>query len=167
MVLGPDQHTLMHRAPDRKIEKGDLIVVDIGASYNGYCSDITRTFIAGKPDAKRRELYETVLRSYDATYAIMKHGASCREVDATSRKVIEDAGYGPNYTHSLGHGIGLEIHEPPSVSQRSNETLVKGNVVSDEPGIYIHGFGGVRIEDTVLITERWGKKANELPEGHM
>jgi Xaa-Pro aminopeptidase len=147
----------------RKIEKGDLIVVDIGASYNGYCSDITRTFIAGKPDTKRRELYETVLRSHDATYAMMRHGASCREVDATSRKVIGDVGYGSNYTHSLGHGIGLEIHEPPSVSQRSDETLVKGNVVSDEPGIYIHGFGGVRIEDTVLIKKYGAKRLTNFP----
>jgi Xaa-Pro dipeptidase len=147
----------------RKIEKGDLIVVDIGATYQGYCSDITRTFIAGKADAKRRELYETVLRSHDATYAVMKPGASCREVDTTSRKIIEDAGFGDYYTHSLGHGIGLEIHEPPSVSQRSNETLVVGNVVSDEPGIYIHGFGGVRIEDTVLITRGGSRRLTEFP----
>jgi len=147
----------------RKIEKGDLIVVDIGATYKGYCSDITRTFIAGKPDVKRRELYETVLRSHDATYAVMKPGAACREVDITSRKIIEDAGYGGYYTHSLGHGVGLEIHEPPSVSQRSNETLVAGNVISDEPGIYIHGFGGVRIEDTVLITRNGARRLTDFP----
>lgn len=136
----------------RKVEKGDLIVVDIGASYGGYCSDITRTFIAGRPDAKKRDLYETVLLSHDKTFAIMKHGVKCSEVDMMSRKIIEKAGYGTYYTHSLGHGIGLEIHEPPSLSQRSDETLAAGNVVSDEPGIYIHGYGGVRIEDTVLIS---------------
>ena len=147
----------------RKIENGDLIVVDIGASYQGYCSDITRTFIAGKPDAKRKELYETVLRSHDSTYAVMKPGASCMEVDAVSRKIIEEAGYGQYYTHSLGHGVGLEIHEPPSVSQRSNEILVSGNVVSDEPGIYIHGFGGVRIEDTVLITGSGSRRLTNFP----
>ncbi|MCX6649587.1 MAG: Xaa-Pro peptidase family protein [Candidatus Bathyarchaeota archaeon] len=147
----------------RKIEKGDLIVVDIGASYNGYCSDITRTFIAGKPDSKRRELYETVLSSHDATYTAMKPEIGCKEVDTVSRKIIEDAGYGPNYTHSLGHGVGLEIHEPPSVSQRSNEKLVPGNVVSDEPGIYIHGFGGVRIEDTVKITGSGAKRLTNFP----
>ncbi len=147
----------------RKIEKGDLIVVDIGASYRGYCSDITRTFSAGKPDAKKRELYETVLRSHDETFAAMKPGAKCREVDAVSRKVIEDTGYGPNYTHSLGHGVGLEIHEPPSVSQRSDETLAAGNVVSDEPGIYIHAYGGVRIEDTVLITKGGAERLTNFP----
>jgi len=148
---------------ERKIESGDLVVVDIGASYNGYCSDITRTFIAGKPDGKRKELYETVLRSHDVTYAAMKPGVSCKEVDTVSRKVIEDAGYGPNYTHSLGHGVGLEIHEPPSVSQRSSEKLVAGNVVSNEPGIYIHGFGGVRIEDTVLITKGGARRLTNFP----
>jgi Xaa-Pro aminopeptidase len=147
----------------RKIADGDLIVADIGASYCGYCSDITRTFITGKPDPKRVELYETVLHSHDATYAAMKPGAGCREIDAISRKVIEDAGYGRNYTHSLGHGVGLEIHEPPSVSQRSNETLVAGNVVSDEPGIYIHGFGGVRIEDTVLISKGEPRRLTTYP----
>ncbi len=148
----------------RKIEKGDLIVVDIGASYGGYCSDITRTFIAGKPDAKKLGLYKTVLRSHDETFAAMKTGVKCREVDTVSRKVIEDAGYGPNYTHSLGHGIGLEIHEPPSVSQRSEETLVAGNVVSDEPGIYIHSYGGVRIEDTVLITKCGAERLTNFPK---
>ncbi|HIH87580.1 TPA: aminopeptidase P family protein [Candidatus Bathyarchaeota archaeon] len=147
----------------RKIENGDLIVVDIGASYGGYCSDITRTFIAGKSDAKKRGLYKTVLRSHDETFAAMKSGTKCREVDTVSRKVIEDAGYGPNYTHSLGHGVGLEIHEPPSVSQRSDETLAAGNVVSDEPGIYIHNYGGVRIEDTVLIKKGGAERLTNFP----
>jgi Xaa-Pro aminopeptidase len=147
----------------RKIERGDLIVVDIGASYCGYCSDITRTFIAGKPDAKRAEIYETVLRSYDAAYTAMKSGVYCRDVDSVSRKVISDAGYERNYSHSLGHGVGLEIHEPPSVSQSSNEILKNGNVVSDEPGIYLHGFGGVRIEDTILITKGKPRKLTDYP----
>jgi Xaa-Pro aminopeptidase len=148
---------------EKKIANGDLIVVDMGASYRGYCSDITRTFIAGKPDAKQREIYETVLRSHDATFAAMKPGAGCREVDSVSRKVIEDAGYGASYSHSLGHGVGLEIHEPPSVSQRSTETLWTGNVVSDEPGIYIRGYGGVRIEDTVLITKGGAERLTGFP----
>jgi Xaa-Pro dipeptidase len=149
----------------RKIAKSDLIVVDIGASYQGYCSDITRTFIAGKPDAKKKEIYETVLRSHDAAYAAMRPGVGCRELDSVSRKVIDDTGYARNYTHSLGHGVGLEIHEPPSVSQRSDETLRAGNVVSDEPGIYIHGFGGVRIEDTVLITRSGAGRLTDFPRG--
>ncbi|MGD0805106.1 MAG: Xaa-Pro peptidase family protein [Candidatus Bathyarchaeia archaeon] len=147
----------------RKISAGDLIVVDIGVSYQGYCSDITRTFMAGKPEGKRAELYDTVLRSHDASFASMKSGISCREVDAISRRVIENAGYGSNYTHSLGHGVGLEIHEPPSVSQRSNETLLAGNVVSNEPGIYLHGFGGVRIEDTVFITRSGPRRLTDFP----
>lgn len=148
---------------ERKIRKGDLIVVDIGASFRGYCSDITRTFIAGRPDAKKRLLYETVLRSHDETFSAMKPEAGCKEVDSVSRKIIEDAGYGANYTHSLGHGIGLEIHEPPSVSQRGTAKLAEGNVVSDEPGIYIRGYGGVRIEDTVQITERAAERLTHFP----
>jgi Xaa-Pro dipeptidase len=148
---------------DRRIERGDLIVVDIGASYCGYCSDITRTFIAGKPDDKRAEMYETVLRSYDTAFIAMKPGVYCKEVDAVSRKVISDAGYERNYSHSLGHGVGLEIHEPPSVSQNSNEMLRNGNVVTNEPGIYIHGFGGVRIEDTILIAKGGPRRLTDYP----
>lgn len=148
---------------ERKIGKGDLIVVDIGAQFKGYCSDITRTFIVGEIDAKRSELYETVLRSHDVTYAAIRSGITCRELDAMSRKIIDEAGYGSNYTHSLGHGVGLEIHEPPSVGMRSDEILVAGNVISDEPGIYFHGFGGVRIEDTILVEEGGAKRLTDFP----
>ena len=147
----------------RKIARSDLIVVDIGATHGGYCSDITRTFVAGKPDGKKATIYDTVLRSHEATFKVMKPGAGCKEVDGVSRKIIEDAGYGANYTHSLGHGVGLEIHEPPSVSQRSAERLEAGNVVSDEPGIYIHEYGGVRIEDTVLLTPKGPKRLTDFP----
>jgi len=152
---------------DRKIARGDFVVVDIGALYKGYCSDITRTFVAGKPDATKTRIYETVHRSHDAAYDEMKIGASCKEVDTVSRRIIEEAGYGAQYIHSLGHGVGLEIHEPPSVSQRSTEMLEAGNVVSDEPGIYIHGDGGVRIEDTVLITVRGPRRLTDFPRGLM
>ncbi len=148
---------------DRKIQRGDLIVVDMGATHRGYCSDITRTFVAGKPDEKKAAIYDAVLRSHEAALAEMRAGAGCKEVDGASRRIIEEAGYGPNYTHSLGHGLGLEIHEPPSVSQRSTERLKAGNVVSDEPGIYIHGYGGVRIEDTVLITKGGARRLTDSP----
>jgi len=139
---------------NRKIKRGDLIVVDIGATYKGYRSDITRTFIAGRPNPKQMEIYETVLRANEAAYNEMKSGAFCKYVDNVAREIIEKSGYGAEFIHSLGHGIGLEIHEPPSVSQKSMEKLEAGNIVSDEPGIYIHGYGGVRIEDTVLVTEK-------------
>jgi len=148
---------------ERKIGKGDLVVVDIGAMYRGYCSDITRTFIAGRFDVKKRGLYEAVLRSHDRAFSVMKPGASCKDVDSVSRMVIEEAGFGAYYSHSLGHGIGLEIHEPPSVSQRGTAKLVEGNVVSDEPGVYIRGYGGVRIEDSVLITENGAKRLTKFP----
>jgi Xaa-Pro dipeptidase len=148
---------------DRKIARGDLIVVDIGALHKGYCSDLTRTFIAGRPDEKKMKIYEIVHRSHDAAYDKMIMGASCKDVDSVSRRIIEKVGYGAYYIHSLGHGVGLEIHEPPSVSQRSLEKLEAGNVVSDEPGVYIHGEGGVRIEDTVLITVGGPKRLTNFP----
>jgi len=135
----------------RKIQHGDLIVVDIGASHLGYKSDITRTFIAGRPDKKQHEIYSAVLMAHESAFNEMKAGVACKSVDATARKIIEDLGYGEKFIHGLGHGVGLEIHEPPSVSSQSTESLVNGNVVSNEPGIYLHNFGGVRIEDTVLI----------------
>ncbi len=148
---------------DRKIVRGDLIVVDIGALSKGYCSDISRTFVAGEPNEKQVKIYETIHRSHDAAFTEMKIGASCKEVDSASRQIVEEAGYGAQYIHSLGHGVGLEIHEPPSVSQRSVEKLEAGNVVSDEPGIYLHGEGGVRIEDTVLITVGGPRRLTNFP----
>jgi Xaa-Pro aminopeptidase len=155
-----------HSSPTkRRVRIGDLIVVDIGATHRGYRSDITRTFIAGYPDVRQMGIYEAVLRAHDAAYAVMRDGASCKGVDAAARQVIEEAGHGPEFVHSLGHGVGLEVHEPPAVSSRSEETLGTGDVVSDEPGIYIHGYGGVRIEDTVLITSGGPKRMTNSPRG--
>ena len=150
---------------ERKVQRGDLIVVDIGATYKGYRSDITRTFIVGNPNGKQRSLYDAVLRAHDAAYNEMRGGASCKGVDAAARMVIEDTGHGPEFVHSLGHGVGLEVHEPPSVSPRSDEVLGVRDVISDEPGIYIHGYGGVRIEDTVLIESGGPRRLTNSPRG--
>lgn len=138
---------------DRQILEGDLVVVDIGASYCYYRSDMTRTLAAGKPSEKQKYLYEIVKAAQQKALQAIKPHAEAKAIDAAARKVIEDAGYGEYFVHGLGHGVGLEVHEPPTLSPQSREKLKVGNVVTVEPGIYITGFGGIRIEDTVLVQE--------------
>lgn len=136
---------------DRKIRKGDLVVVDIGATYRHYRSDMTRTFCAGKPSARQKEIYHIVKRAQEEAFQAVKPQVEAREVDQTAREVIRDAGYGEYFFHGLGHGVGLEAHEPPTLNSESEHRLESGNVVTIEPGIYLRGFGGVRIEDTILV----------------
>jgi len=138
---------------ERRIKKGDLVTIDLGASYKGYKSDITRTFIIGNPTGKQENIYETVLQAYNLAFPEFKDGADGKYVDMVARAIIENAGFGERFVHSLGHGVGLEVHEPPSLSKKSKDKLRTGNVVTNEPGIYIPKFGGVRIEDTVLLTD--------------
>jgi len=154
---------------DRRIREGDLIVIDAGATYRGYRSDITRTFIMGHPSEEQRRIYETVLEANERALEGIREGVKGREVDAIAREVITKAGYGEFFTHSLGHGVGLEVHEPPSLSRESEDVLKAGNIVTDEPGIYIAGKGGVRIEDTVLVRKdgaerltRFGKSLEDM-----
>jgi Xaa-Pro aminopeptidase len=139
---------------ERKIRKGDLVVVDIGAIYEYYCSDMTRTFVAGEPSDKQEKLYEVVKTAEEEAYRAIRAKARGKDVDQAARKIIEDAGYGEYFNHGLGHGVGLEVHEGPGLSPISKDRLAVGNVVTDEPGIYIPGFGGVRIEDSVLVKQR-------------
>lgn len=135
----------------RKICEGDLVMVDIGATYQYYCSDMTRTFVAGKPTAKQQKIYDTVKAAQQAAFEAMKPDAVIAEVDAAARKIIAAAGFGEFFVHRLGHGVGLEVHEPPSLHALNKDRLAAGNVVTDEPGVYLPEFGGIRIEDTVLI----------------
>ena len=147
---------------NRKIRNGDLVVVDIGASYQYYCSDTTRTITAGKPSAKQKKIYEIVRLAQEKAFQAVKPKAKAKDVDVISRKIIEEAGYDKYYVHGLGHGVGLEVHESPTLNPRSKDRLTVGNVVTIEPGIYIVGFGGIRIEDTVLVQKR---KAEKLTKG--
>ncbi|UCH57322.1 MAG: M24 family metallopeptidase, partial [Candidatus Bathyarchaeota archaeon] len=142
----------------RKIRKGDFVTIDLGATCNGYLSDNTRTFIIGSPSERQRSVYETVLEANEAALPEIRDGAEGVNVDRIARDIIESAGYGDAFIHGLGHGLGLEVHEPPSLSKRSKDTLRDGNVVSDEPGIYVKGFEGVRIEDTVLVSASGPKR---------
>jgi Xaa-Pro dipeptidase len=148
---------------DRTIRGGDLVVVDLGATYNFYRSDMTRTFTAGKPSEKQRKIYETVKLAHQKAFTAIKPNVAAREVDAAARHAIEADGYGEFFVHNLGHGVGLEIHEAPTLSPDSKDTLAAGNMVTDEPGIYLPGYGGIRIEDTVLVTQDGAEKLTVGP----
>ena len=146
---------------ERKIRKGDLVVVDVGAVYKSYRSDMTRTFTVGKSSEKQKMLYQTVKLAQDKAFEAIKPEAKATDVDAAARNVIADEGYGEYFVHGLGHGVGLEIHEPPTLSPDSKDTMVAGNVVTVEPGLYLVDYGGIRIEDTVLVTMNGAEKLTD------
>ena len=143
---------LPHATPTKKaLEKGDFVVMDFGAKYDGYHADMTRTVLVGQPTDRHREIYETVKGSNLAGIEAARAGVSGAFVDAACRKFIDDRGYGDKFIHSTGHGIGLEVHTSPRLMKENTEPLVENNVVTIEPGIYIPGFCGVRIEDDCWI----------------
>jgi Xaa-Pro aminopeptidase len=143
-----------HALPgDRVIQEGDLVLVDAGAVVDGYCSDCTRTLAVGETSDSLRGLYEVVREAQQAGVDAVRKGVSGRDADAAARAVIEEAGYGENFGHGLGHGLGLLVHEAPYLRPEWEEPLAAGNVVTVEPGIYLSGVAGVRIEDLVVVTE--------------
>lgn len=153
IVASGPRSSLPHAIPgERQIEQGDFITLDFGAVYEGYCSDMTRTVVVGVPNTKQREIYETVKRAQEAGVRGVRAGMRGIDVDKIARDIIEDAGYGEYFGHGLGHGIGLEIHEEPNLNKRNEKELPAGAVVTVEPGIYLPDWGGVRIEDSVLVT---------------
>ncbi|UCG60945.1 MAG: aminopeptidase P family protein [Candidatus Zixiibacteriota bacterium] len=139
-------------ATNKKIQKGDFVTFDFGATVNGYVSDITRTVVVGKASPKQKKIYELVLRANKAGIKKVKAGVSGKAVDAVCRRIITKAGYGKNFGHGTGHGIGLFIHVGPRLSSISDDKLKVNNVITVEPGIYISGWGGCRIEDDVVVT---------------
>lgn len=142
-----------HGVPgDKKIERGDFITMDYGATVNGYHSDMTRTVAVGEISSKQAEVYETVLRAQVETLKVIKPGAECKAADKVARDIIKNAGYGDFYRHGTGHGVGIEIHENPVLAPMSEEILEVGDVVTVEPGIYLPGKFGVRIEDMAFLT---------------
>ena len=145
-------------ATDKVIEKGDFLTLDFGCIYEGYCSDMTRTVVIGKPTDKQTEIYNIVLSAQNAGLLAIEEGKKCSDADAAARKVIEASGYGENFGHGLGHGVGIEIHEMPSLSPKCDDIIKNGNILTVEPGIYIEDFGGVRIEDLVVVED--GKMRN-------
>ena len=141
------------RASDKTIENGDFLTLDFGCVYEGYCSDMTRTVVVGKANDRQKEIYSTVLKAQTAAISTLCAGKKCNEVDAVAREIIAAAGFGENFGHGLGHSVGIEIHEAPSLSPKCDEIICAGNVLTVEPGIYIEGFGGVRIEDLIAVTD--------------
>ncbi len=129
-------------------------MVDLGAKYQSYRADLTRTFLIGKPSQKQAKIYEAVRKAQQEASESLREGIKAKDADAIARKIIKQAGYGEHFVHSLGHGVGLDVHELPTLTSENKDLLKVGNVVTVEPGIYIVGFGGVRIEDTVLIQKK-------------
>jgi Xaa-Pro dipeptidase len=146
---------------NKEICKGDVVVVDVGAKYNFYCSDMTRTFVVGKPSEKQKKLLQIINRSQKKALEIIKEGIEANHVDKVVRKMIEKAGYGEYFVHSLGHGVGLEVHEQPILGSKNKDKVTAGNVVTVEPGIYLVDYGGVRIEDTILIKKEGIEKLTD------
>ena len=154
IVVSGTRSSLPHGKPtDKRIEYGDFVTMDFGARYQGYCSDITRTVVVGKPSDEQRKVYQIVLQAHMRAMNTAAPGIIGSELDAIARNTIADAGYGAYFGHGLGHGVGRVVHEMPSAGQKSTAEFTVGNVVTIEPGIYIPNWGGVRIEDMVLIVE--------------
>ncbi len=152
VAAGPNGAMAHHQPSDRPISRGEPIVIDMGAKVGGYCSDITRTVVVGEADDTFRKIYDIVLGAQLTAINTVKTGMTGEECDSLARTVISEAGYGENFGHSLGHGVGLAVHENPRVGPKSSDTLDADTVFTVEPGIYLTGWGGVRIEDIVVLS---------------
>nr|WP_295969874.1 Xaa-Pro peptidase family protein [uncultured Bacillus sp.] len=165
MVLTGSNAASPHGTPGlTKIKKGDLVLFDLGVVVDGYCSDITRTVAYGDINGKQKEIYETVLKAQSAAIESCKPGMTCAAIDLTARKIITDAGYGDFFPHRLGHGLGISVHEYPSVTEANSLILEPGMVFTIEPGIYVPHVAGVRIEDDVCITENGVEVLTKFPK---
>ncbi|ASJ02321.1 X-Pro aminopeptidase [Thermococcus profundus] len=155
-----------HHAPgDRRIREGDMVILDYGARWKGYCSDITRTIAVGKPDEKLIEIYNTVKEAQETAYRAVKVGKKAKEIDAAAREIIAKAGYGDYFTHRTGHGLGLDVHEEPFIGPDGEVVLEEGMTFTIEPGVYVPGLGGVRIEDDVAVVDGRGKRLTRADRG--
>jgi Xaa-Pro aminopeptidase len=157
---GPNGANPHHEMSERTIEDGDMVVLDFGGLQDGYGSDTTRTVHVGEPTGEEREVFEVVRRAQQAAFEVVRPGIACQEVDRVARQVITDAGYDEYFIHRTGHGIGLTTHEPPYMVQGETRALEPGMCFSIEPGIYLPGRFGVRIEDIVIVTEDGGRRLN-------
>ncbi len=157
---GPNGASPHHRTGERKIQQGDSVVFDFGGKYEHYTADVTRTVHIGEPSDEYRRAYATVLHANEAAVPHYRPGVECQAVDAAARQVIEDAGFGQYFSHRLGHGLGLDGHEEPYLVKGNTLPLKAGMVFSDEPGIYIPGRFGIRIEDSVVVRDGGGEKIN-------
>jgi len=154
VASGPRSALPHAKTTDRELQRGDLVVIDLGAQIGGYCSDITRTFAVGEASERMREVYRIVYAAQRAALAGVRAGAVCGDLDGIARGMIEEAGYGDHFGHGLGHGVGIEVHEAPRLGKGEETVLARGNVVTVEPGIYLDGEGGVRLEDLVFVRDK-------------
>ncbi len=151
-----------HAVPtERRLRKGETVLIDMGLVLDGYCSDMSRTFVVGKPDKTFVKRLRIVRRAQKAAIKVIRAGVTCREVDRAARRVIRDSGYGKNFGHALGHGVGLEVHEEPRLSSSSRRKLRAGMVVTVEPGIYLPDWGGIRLENMVVVRENGCESLNK------
>jgi Xaa-Pro aminopeptidase len=158
---GPNAASSHHDSGNRRIAAGDAVVMDFGGVMDQYCSDITRTVFVGEPSAEQREVYDVVRAAQQAAFEAVRPGVEAQEVDRAARGVITEAGYGERFVHRTGHGIGLEVHEAPYIVEGDTTALEPGMTFSDEPGIYLEGRFGVRIEDQVVVTAGAAERLNE------
>lgn len=154
IVAFGENSALPHATPslERKLKSGDIVLVDYGARFKGYCSDSTRTMNYGKVGGREKDMFYAVLEAQKSALKKAGPNVKCEDVDLEARRVLEEYGYAKHYIHSTGHGVGLEVHEPPRLAKGSEDVLKPGMIVTVEPGVYVRGLGGVRIEDLVLIT---------------
>lgn len=157
---GPNSASPHHHSGERVIGRGDAVVMDFGGVANGYCSDITRTVFVGEPTQEQRRVYETVRAAQQAAFDAVRPGVPAQEIDRAARAVISDAGYGEFFVHRTGHGIGIEIHEPPYIVEGNETSLQPGMTFSDEPGIYLPRKFGVRIEDQLVVMKDGAERMN-------
>jgi len=165
IIASGTRSSLPHgEATDKKIEKGEFLTMDFGCIYNEYCSDMTRTVVIGKPTEKMTEIYNIVLEAQQLAAGYYREGAIAVEVDSMARNFIAKHGYGEYFGHGLGHGVGRQIHEAPTVGYRNGRIMKAGMVVTNEPGIYLPDFGGVRIEDILVVTKEGSEVMSKSPK---
>jgi Xaa-Pro aminopeptidase len=163
VASGPNAAVPHHEPGSRPLGPGDLVIIDVGARVEGYCADVSRTFAVGDLDPSLRAVFEIVVEAQESGYQAVRAGASAGSVDAAARGVIEVAGHGARFVHGTGHGVGLDIHEPPILRSGAAGILGASFVVTVEPGIYVPGVGGVRIEDTVVVGAQGAERLTRLP----
>ncbi len=153
VACGENSANPHHVSGKRKIRKNDIVLIDMGCIYNGYCSDLTRTFFIGTPKREFKKVWDIVKLAHDTALKNVKEGINTSDIDSFARNIIKQNGYGKKFIHTTGHGVGLDIHEAPTIGQNSKQTLQSGMIITIEPGIYLQNKFGVRIEDTVLVTK--------------